>query len=71
MPFKLTKGDLARQPVMCAEIVALRVQHKQVQARIAYLDTKDTHTSDEQTEKAAARRIWQVCRQRSPTCMVR
>ena len=51
MPFKITKGDVARQPKMCEEIMALRRHYKEEQSRLAYLGRKGELTNDEQTEK--------------------
>ena len=51
MPFKLSKGDLARQPLLCKELVALRAEHKQVQAHVAYLGKGQLSDAD-QTAKA-------------------
>ena len=51
MPFKLTKGDLARQPKLCEIIVALRATYTQVHARVGYLGRKGGLTDGEQAEK--------------------
>ena len=61
MPFKLTKGDLARQPAICAEIVALRAKRKAAQHRLFYLNTKAHFSDDEVTEKGQLEVVMVEC----------
>ena len=51
MPVHLTKGDLARQPAMCAEIAALRATRNAHKHRLGYLNTKTSPSADEVAEK--------------------
>ena len=51
MPVHLTKGDIARQPAMCAEIAALRPARNAHKHRLGYLNTKTSPSADEVAEK--------------------
>ena len=51
MPLLITKGDHARPPKLCEEIVARRAHYKKEQARVAYLEMRGDLNDAEQAEK--------------------
>ena len=49
MGFKLTRGDFAAAPDLCAALVAMRVSHKKIDERVKYINK--TGVSDTNPDK--------------------